>query len=521
VAQAIYNLGNVHRQLGDARQAIKHIEQALAIEPRHADWRCNLGDLHYALLQLDDAIANYRAAVEIDPNYGRGYADLGGVLLIAGRVEEAMAAFDKVLELNPKRADVGSLSLLALHYRQGNEAPMLLEKHRSWARQHARGLERATAHRSLARPMGRRLRLGYVSPDFMRCPVASFIEPVLAAHDRREFELVCYSSGGQEDEVTGRLRGLCDVWRDISLIQDQNAADRIRADGIDILVDLAGHTAGGRLLLFARKPAPIQVTWLGYPNTTGLDTMDYRLTDAIADPEGETDRFHTEELVRLPAGFLCYAPPPESSEVAVLPQLKTGHVTFGCFDNLARVTPDMVALWAEILRAQPSARLMLKAYGLSADSACRDLRERFQGHGIAPERFDLCAPEFPAVRHLAKYREIDIGLDTFPYNGTTTTCEALWMGVPVVTLAGSTHASRTGASILSSTGLSEFVAPTPAQYVEIALQLAADPEKRRTLRAGLRARMRASPLLDAPRFARGLEAAYREMWEKRRAFGAG
>jgi predicted O-linked N-acetylglucosamine transferase (SPINDLY family) len=355
----------------------------------------------------------------------------------------------------------------------------------------------------------------------MGCPVASFIEPVLAAHDRRDFELVAYSSGGQEDEVTQRLRGLCDVWRDISLVQDQNAADRIRADGIDVLVDLAGHTAGGRLLLFARKPAPVQVTWLGYPNTTGLDTMDYRLTDAVADPVGETDRFHTETLVRLPAGFLCYAPSPESPEVADSPQLKAGHVTFGSFNDLAKVTPELVALWSEILRAQPGARLMLKAFGLSADSACHDVRQRFQGQGIAPERFDLCKPEFSAAGRLAKYQEIDIGLDTYPYNGATTACEALWMGVPVVTLAGATHASRTGASIVSGIGLSELVATTPAQYVEIALRLAADAEKRRTLRAGLRARMRASPLLDAPRFARGLETAYREMWEKRRASGAG
>lgn len=521
MAQALYNLGNVHRQLGDVKEAIKHIERALAIEPRHADWRCNLGDLHYAQLQLDGAIANYRAAIEIAPDYFRGYADLGGVLLIAGRVEEAGVALDKVLQLDQKRADVGSLSLLALHYRHGNEAPLLLEKHRSWARQHARGLERATAHRSLARPIGGRLKLGYVSPDFMRCPMASFIEPVLAAHDRRELELVCYSSGGQEDEVTRRLRGLCDIWRDISQVRDQDAADRIRADGIDVLVDLAGHTAGGRLQLFARKPAPVQVTWLGYPNTTGLDTIDYRLTDAVADPEGETDRFHSERLVRLPAGFLCYAPSPESPEVADAPQLKTGHVTFGCFNDLAKVTPDIVALWSEILRGQPGARLVLIAYGLSAESACRDLRQRFQRHGIAPERLDLCPPELSAAGSLAKYREIDIALDTFPFNGATAACEALWMGVPAVTLAGSTHVSRSVASIVSGVGLSELAAASPALYVEIALQLAADPEKRRRLRAGLRAQMRASPLLDAPRFARGLEAAYREMWVKRHAAGTG
>jgi len=514
MAQALYNLGNVHRQLGDATQAISHIEQALAIEPRHADWRCNLGSLHFALLHPDDAIANFRAALEIDPDYGRACSDLGDALLFAGQVEQACAAFGKALELDPKRADVESRTLLALHYRQDDEAPMVFAKHLSWAKRHARGLERATAHRSMDRPTGRRLKVGYVFPDAMRFPAASFIEPVLAAHDRREFEILCYSSGRQEDEIARRLRALCDVWRDISWLPDQNVADRIRADGIDILVDLAGHAAGGRLLLFARKPAPVQVTWLGYPNTTGLDTMDYRLTDAVADPEGETDRFYSETLVRLPAGFLCYAPSPESPEVADSPQSKTGNVTFGCFNNLAKVTPALIALWSEILRAQPGARLTLNAYGLSAGSSCRNLRERFEGNGIGSERIDLRAPDIHGVRPLARYQDIDIGLDTFPYNSTTTTCDALWMGVPVVTLAGSTHASRTGASILSSIGLSEFVATTPAQYVEIALRLAADAGKRRTLRAGLRARMRASPLLDAPRFAGDLEAAFRGMWEK-------
>ena len=514
MAQAIYNLGNVHRQLGDAKQAISHIEHALAIEPRHADWRCNLGSLHWALLQLDEAIANFKAAQEIDPVYSRAYADLGDVLLLTGRVEEAGAAFGKTLELDPKRADVESRWLLALHYRHGGEAPMLLEKHLSWARRHARGLERATAHRVMDHSTGRRLKIGYVSSNYMQHPVARFIEPVLVAHNRGEFEVVGYSSGKSEDETTRRLRGLCDAWRDIAWTSDQSAADRIRADGIDILVDLAGHSDGGRLLLFARRPAPVQITWLGYPDTTGLDMIDYRLTDAVADPEGETDRFHAEKLVRLQQGFLCYAPLPECPEVTDPPRLETGHVTFGCFTDLAQVTPDLVALWSEILRAQPGARLMLGAFGLSAGSARLDLRERFRGHGVAPERIDLRVPEFIVPRHLAAYREIDIALDTFPCNGTATTCEALWMGVPVVTLAGSTHVSRTGASILRRIGLSELVAATSAQYVATARRLAANPGERQAMRTGMRGRMRASPLLDAPRFVRGLEAAYREVWNK-------
>jgi protein O-GlcNAc transferase len=420
-----------------------------------------------------------------------------------------------VRELDTGIANVESRSLLALHYRQGEDAQLLFDEHLSWRNRHARALPRATAHRRRDPAAAQRLNVGYVSPDFMRSPLASHIEPVLAAHDRRKFNVFCYSSGGHEDEVTRRLRGLCEQWRDISHFPDEHAADRIRADGIDILVDLAGHTGGGRLLLFGRKPAPIQVTWLGYPNTTGLDAIDYRLTDAVADPLGEAERFHSEKLVRLPMGFLCYKPDPDCDEVGDAPEARTGHITFGCCGELSAMTPRTIALWAQILHAQPEARLILSAYGLSAESARCDLRARLQDCGIAPERFELRAPEFRSSRHLAIYREIDIALDVFPFNGMTATCEALWMGVPVITLAGGTHVSRTGASILKSVGLPEYVASTPEQYAAIARGLAGRLDERRALRAGLRGRLRAAALLDASRFTSSLEASYRSMWEER------
>ncbi|HUN69463.1 MAG TPA: tetratricopeptide repeat protein, partial [Burkholderiales bacterium] len=515
MAQALYNLGNVYGQLGDAKQAIGFISQALAIDPRHADWRCNLGSLHYRELQLDEAIADFRAAIEIDPEYARAHADLGSALLVAGRVAEARAAYARALEIDSALADVESRSLLALHYRQGEDAQLLFEQHLAWRDRHARGLPRATGHRLRDQAARRRLNIGYVSPDFMRHPLASHIEPVLAAHDRRNFQVFCYSSGGQEDEVTRRLRGLCEQWRDISRFPDELAADRIRADGIDILVDLAGHAGGGRLLLFARRPAPIQVAWLGYPNTTGLDAMDYRLTDAVADRAGETERFHTEKLVRLPSGFLCYRPDPDCGEASDAPQSRTGHLTFGCCSDLPAITPRTIALWAQILQAQPDARLIVSAYGLSAESARRDLRDQLRDRGIAPERVDLRVPELPSSRHLAIYREIDIVLDAFPFNGTTATCDALWMGVPVVVLAGSTFVSRTGASILERAGLAELVATTPEQYAAIALGLAARLDKRQALRAGLRGRLRASTLLDEARFTSALENSYRHMWGER------
>lgn len=514
LAQAHYNLGNAYQQLGDGQHAIEHIEQAIAIEPGHADWHCNLGEIYCEQLKLDEAIERYRAALAIDSRYDRANSGQGVALLAAGRVEDAAGAFRKALELKPESVHVQQQLLLMLHYRQGEDADAVFREHAAWAARHARGLVQLRPRGGNTRLEKRRLNVGYVSPDFQRHSVAYFIEPVLAAHDRDAFDVFCYANMEREDEVTQRLRGLGVAWRDISRWSDEDAADRIRADQIDILVDLAGHTAGGRMLLFARKAAPVQVTWLGYPNTTGLAAMDYRLTDAVADPEGETDRYHTEGLVHLPRGFLCYGNPRDSPEVGEPPVLRNGGVTFGCFNNLAKVTPRMVALWAELLRALPGARLLMKSHGLTSEMARRDLQALFSANGIGPGRLELCPFERAFVGHLAKYGEVDIALDVFPYNGTTTTCEALWMGVPVVTLAGRTHVSRVGASLLSHAGMAELVAHNPRQYLEKALQLAGDPERLRTLRRGMRQRLRSSELLDAAGFTRALEAVYRELWAR-------
>jgi len=358
------------------------------------------------------------------------------------------------------------------------------------------------------------MNIGYLSPDFKRHSVACFIEPLLAAHDRSRFKIFGYSGVSNSDPVTERIKGLCEEWRDVSRLGDDWIADRTRADRIDILVDLAGHTGEGRPLLFAHKLAPVQVTWLGYPNTTGIAAIDYRLSDAVADPEGAADRFHVEKLVRLPGGFLCYAPAPEAPAVAELPLLGSGHVTFGCFNNLAKLTPAMVALWAQLLVALPGARLHLKSFGLAAESARRSLLQQFADRGIGAERLELAAPVESLAAHLAKYQGIDIALDVYPYNGVATTCEALWMGVPVITLAGPTHVSRVGASLLHSVGLAELVAGSAEEYLQKALELARNDDRLGALRRTMRDRLRASPLLDARRFAGALENAYREMWDR-------
>lgn len=514
LADALYNLGNVHRQLGDTARAVEYIRKALALETGRTDWHCNLGDLLCHRLQLDEAVQSYGRAVAADSQRAHAYSGRALALQELGQVGEAEADLRRAMELQPDNAGTHSNLLLLLHYRQGDEAQALFDAHVAWAKQHASAIGRQAARAGHERYPRRRLNIGYVSPDFRRHSVACFIEPVLAAHDRKKFKVFCYSNAAFTDEITQRLQGISEEWRDISAMPDPWLAQQIRADRIDILVDLAGHTGGGRMLLFAAKPAPVQITWLGYPDTTGLAAIDHRLTDAIADPEGQTERFNSENLVRLPGGFLCYRAPAESPEVGGLPLLHAGRVTFGSFNNLAKLTPSMIALWVQVLNALPDARLVLKSPGLSASSARRALFNQFSERGIPRERLVMRGPEESFPLHLDKYNEIDIALDVFPYNGVTTTCEALWMGVPVVTLAGRTHVSRVGASILNRVGLADLVAESGDDYVQKAVQLARDVERLGALRAGMRERMRSSPLLDADGFTRALENAYDKIWER-------
>jgi protein O-GlcNAc transferase len=362
-----------------------------------------------------------------------------------------------------------------------------------------------------ARGNRRKLRVGYVSPDFRRHSVSYFLTPLLAAHDRNAVEITCYAEVKQPDEVTARLKGLVSAWRSTVGMSDAELAERIRADGIDILVDLAGHTAGNRLAVFARQPAPVQVTWLGYPNTTGLSRIHYRLVDRVTDPPDASPA--SERLVRLENGFLCYEPPADAPPPMPPPCLAASAVTFGSFNNAAKLSPATLDAWARILQGSPGSRLVLKGAAFSEAETCKRFRGEFVRRGVAEERLAL-APFTPSSRaHLAAYHAIDLALDPFPYNGTTTTCEALWMGVPVIALLGDRHSARVGASILTRLGLGRLIAFDPADYVERALALASDRAGLGELRAGMRQRFAASPLCDAAGFARRVEAAYRRMWE--------
>ncbi|MGF1608997.1 MAG: glycosyltransferase [Kiloniellales bacterium] len=417
-----------------------------------------------------------------------------------------------------RRAAAGSAALCRLNYDPALSPMQVYEAHRAWAGLHAQPLYPRDPVFANDPNQARPLRVGYVSPDLRRHPVAFFVEPILRTHDRQQVTAVCYDTapgtqGGIDggDDMNQHLRSLAAEWRDVAGLDDAALAEAIRADRIDILVDLAGHTAGNRLLTFARRPAPVQVTAIGYVTTTGLETMDYRLTDPWCDPGG-AERAYSERLVRLEHGFNCYAPPQGLPEPGPLPCQASGTVTFGSFNNLDKISPEVLDLWGKILARVAGSRLLLKTKTLSQDRVRRAILQCLAGHNIAPERVELVEWSETLRQHFEGYRRLDIALDPFPYNGTTTTCEALMMGVPVIALAGDRHAARVSASILSRLELPVLIATDPDDYVARAIALAAHENALSSLRATLRRRMITSPLCDAAGYTRTLEAAYRAMW---------
>ncbi len=513
-ARALRQRAQKLHRTGRLREAIPAFRELLELDPGSWDGHVLLSDMLWRLGESAQAIDHCRRAIALAPDRASPYQSLATALMQQGRQAEAEAAFEAALARNPGSAKAHSDLLLALNYRGSIDPRRLFEAHRAWDRQHARPLSPKAPRYDNDMDPERRLRVGYVSRDFRRHPVSSFFLPLLRAHDRRAFETLCYADNASRDAVTEELEALADHWRPIADRPNEDVAGLIREDRIDILVDLAGHTGDNRLRVFARRPAPIQVTWLGYPTSTGLSAIDYRLSDAVVDPEGEDEIPSSEAVVRLPAGFHCYRPSPDAPEVGPLPAEAAGCITFGSFNHLPKLSDPAIALWARLLAELPGTRLVLKNRCF-ADAATR---ERFAGQftaaGIDAGRV-ASRPWVGSHRdHLALYNRIDLGLDSFPYNGTTTTCEALWMGVPVVTLCGDRHAGRVGASLLTRVGLENLIAPDEAGYFATAVALARDPKRLAALRGGLRARMSASPLCDETAFARAVEQAYRRMWRR-------
>jgi predicted O-linked N-acetylglucosamine transferase (SPINDLY family) len=395
-----------------------------------------------------------------------------------------------------------------MNFHPGYDAETIAEEHRRWNHQHVEPLRKFIQAHSNDRSPDRRLRIGYISPDFRNHPVGRFLLPLLASRDKTQVEVFGYSDVVFPDEITRRLRSCADNWRSILGISDAGVVDLIRQDKIDILIDLTMHMAKNRLGVFARKPAPVQATYLAYCSTTGLETIDYRLSDPHLDPLGEDESHYSEKTIRLPETYWCYQPIVDSRQVGPLPVLTQDVITFGCLNNFCKISEPALKTWARVLHAIPNSKLLLSA---RQGSHRQRAQERLERDGVDPGRVQF-TDYLPVEKYFDSYRQIDIALDTFPYGGGTTTCDALWMGVPVVSLAGKTAVGRGGLSILSNIGLPELVARSEAEYVRIAADLGKDIGRLSDLRSTLRRRMEHSPLMDAAKFAMGIEAAYRRMW---------
>ena len=505
LAEVHYNLGLVLRALGHLPDAALAYARALELQPDLAPAANNLGAALEHLGRRDEAEAMFRQALVLQPDSPEAWGNLGGVLKDLGRVPEALVCQERAVELAPDDPRLLSNLIFTQQYQLADDPAALRRVARRWHERHTRPPVTAGGpHRNSAEP-GRRLRIGYVSPYFRTHCQAHFTVPLFAAHDHRAFEVFAYSDVTAPDALTARLRAGTDAWRDTAGLDNAQLADLIRRDGIDVLVDLTLHMAQDRLAVFARKPAPVQVTWLGYPGTTGLEAIDIRFTDPQLDPPGEADAFYAERSVRLADTFWCYDPLTDKPAVNALPAAKAGTVTFGCLNNFCKVNDATLALWTRVLAAVPESRLLLMVPSGTA-------RERVASSlGVAPSRLEF-ADYRPRAEYLELYRRIDVGLDTFPYNGHTTSLDALWMGVPVVTLYGRSAVSRAGLSLLTNLGLSGLAAETPEGFVCCAAELAGDRERLAGLRATLRGRMERSPLMDAPRFTRQLELACRNEW---------
>lgn len=517
--EALVALAHAYASLYDWSNAAQVLTEVLSVWPNDAALHGNLATVYQAMGRLREAVAAYETALRLNPHLPGALNSLGSAYMGLGEFDRSEHYFRQCLAADPADLRARSNLLMLLNYQPDIEAEAVFAEHLEYGRIISSAVPVMDARRDGCDP-GRRLRVGYLSADFREHSVAAFIEPILKYHDRERFEVCCYSYLPTPDATTWRLRGVADLWRDIDGLPDTEVARQVREDETDILIDLVGHTGNNRLAVFAAKPAPVQMTYLGYPNTTGMYTIDYRITDPIADPTGE-ESYHSEKLLRLEGCFLCYQPDPRAPGVAPLPSLQNGYVTFGSFNNYSKINRRVLQVWADVLKSVPESRLLLKCPALTDAHARERIVREMQSLGVGAERLELLGHTKTRAEHLALYARLDIALDTFPYNGTTTTCEALWMGVPVIALIGQHHAGRVGASLLHAVGLADWLADSPEAYVKLAQDRAADQGGLAQLRADLRRRLTDSALCDATRFVRGYEAALRAAWSEACAAAGG
>jgi protein O-GlcNAc transferase len=499
-------LSNVHDARGDSEGAARALEAALKTRPDYVGALCNYGVILAKLRRLEEAEVALRRAIDIDPGCLSAYEVLGGVLRGQSRIKEALECFGAARKLAPEKSELESAELFTLNFAEDISGEEIFARHKAFGERLEKTVPRRFRSFPNARDPERRLRIGYLSGDFCRHPVSLFMIPVV---ERHTCEVFCYSTGNTADEVTQALREGAEVFRDARSMSDDGLADVINADRVDILVDLSGHSGAFRLGVLARQPSPVQASWLGYLNTTGLTRIQYRICDRHSDPEGIADAVHTEALVRLPNSQWCYRPFIADVRMADLPAQKNGFVTFGSFNHASKISPGIRKLWAEILARVPGSRLVLA--GIS-DGSARDRLLADLGAGGTSTSSISTLPRAALDEYLRSIAGVDIALDTTPYSGGTTTCDCLWMGVPVLTLPGSRSISRSAASVLATAGLTDWIAPTPEEYVRRAADFARDRSLLSKLRESLRHELRRSPIMDEAGFVRDLENAYRTMW---------
>ena len=509
-AEAHNNLGSVFQERGQLDDALASYRSALKIDPRFVEAHYNLGNALSELGRLEEAVDSYRSALKFNPDIAVIHSNLGAALQELGRIDEAISSCRRALELEPGLAVVQSNLLGMLNSASGHTPAQCLEEARRYGKMVSQKVSSRYSAWQCADPP-ERLRVGMVSGDLHNHPVGYFLESLLANLDPARVELIAYSTNTTVDALTNRIKPYFTAWKPLQDLGDEAAARLIHADGVHVLLDLAGHTEQNRLPIFAWKPAPVQVSWLGYFATTGVAEMDCLLADRVGVPESQRKNF-TEAVWYLPDTRLCFTAPASAVAVAPLPALQNGHLTFGCFQNLSKVGDEVLAAWGNILGALPGARLRWQSKQLGDPAVAQQQRLRLRQHGIDAARVSLHGSASREA-YLAAHAEVDLVLDTFPYPGGTTTCEALWMGVPTVTLAGDTLLSRQGASLLTAAGLQDWVATNTKDYIDKAVALAGDTPGLSTLRAGLREQVSTSPLFDAQRFAKNFEQALWGMWQ--------
>jgi predicted O-linked N-acetylglucosamine transferase (SPINDLY family) len=508
-AEAFAHMGEILQETSRSEEAEEYYKTALSMKPNNTEYLNNLGGIYSRAERYKDAYLCYKQVLDLEPNNPGTLNNMASSLKAFSQMDEAIECHKKALKIRPAHAPTYTNLLLAMVYSSSVTAQELYDTAKEFGATVADPMLKNYKFKNTVMP-GRKLKIGYVSPDFRAHSVNYFFEPLLKDHNRNDFEIYGYSNVEKSDPVTVRLQNEFDVWRDISSLSDDEAADQIYKDQIDILVDLAGHTGRNRLLVFARKPAPVQATWLGYPATTGVKAIDYRIVDIYAEPEGLTEHLSVEKLWRMPEIFCCYGGHPKNPTVIDHPPFEDNrYITFGCFNNFAKVTDSVLALWSEILRQVPDARLLLEIAGV--DQFRNELMLRFERLGLPVDR--LIVEQKRPENQYVLYNRIDIALDPFPCNGGTTSMDTMWMGVPMITLAGNSFVSRMGVTILTNAGIPEFIAYTKEEYIKKAVDLASNREVLAKIREGMRARVEKSPLMDQPRFARNMEQAYKAMWQ--------